>query len=269
MDCHSGRDSTRFSGPLLDNTLGKGGEKFDRQYGFPGVYYSKNITPKGISRYTDGELYRVITSGVTKEDKALFPIMPYTYYSKMDPEDIYCIIAFLRTLAPIDNQVPESVSDFPVNILINTMPKKATPVKKPDTSNHLAYGAYLVNACGCMECHTKENKGQIIPELAFMGGREFLLKDGSIVRSCNITPSVKTGIGNWNEDGFVSRFKSFTDSNYKPQPLEKEKFNTIMPWTMYGRMTRQDLAAIFTYIKSLPPKENEVIKFTPASLVKK
>jgi hypothetical protein len=159
VDCHSTRDWTKFAGPIDEHTLGKGGEKFDRQFGFPGVYYSKNITPKGISRYTDGELFRLITTGVTKEGRAMFPVMPYPYYGKMDPDDIQSIIAYIRTLAPIDNVVPESVSDFPMSIIINTIPKKAAPVKRPDTSDVLAYGAYLVNACACMECHTQVDKG--------------------------------------------------------------------------------------------------------------
>ena len=269
MDCHSLRDWTKFSGPLVEGTLGQGGEKFDQQFGFPGVYYSKNITPKGLSRYTDGELFRVITTGVTKEGKAMFPVMPYPLYGKMDPDDIMCIIAYIRSIQAIDKEIPESVSDFPMNIIINTIPKKANPVKRPDTPDRLAYGAYLANASACMECHTKENKGQIIPELAFMGGREFLLRDGSIVRSSNLTPAPKTGIGSWNEDAFVNRFKSYADSNYKPQLVEKGAFNTVMPWAMYGRMTRSDLAAIFTYFKSLPPKENEIEKFTPPGMAKK
>jgi hypothetical protein len=252
----------------VEGTVGKGGEQFDQRYGFPGSYFSKNITPNGIGRYTDGELFRTITTGVTKEGKALFPVMPYTYYGRMDPDDIYCIIAYLRTLAPVDNAVPESVSDFPMNIIINTIPKKVPAGKKPDTTNHLAYGAYLVNAAGCQECHTKADKGQIIPAMAFMGGRDFLMGDGSIVRSANITPAPKTGIGTWTEDAFVKRFKMYTDSTYQPQTVEKGKFNTVMPWTMYGRMTRSDLVAIYTYLKSLPPRENEVEKFTPAGLAK-
>ncbi len=84
MDCHSTRDFSKFSGPVVEGTLGKGGDRFDETMGFPGVYYSKNITPAGISRYTDGELYRGITTGVTKEGRAMFPVMPYPYYSKMD-----------------------------------------------------------------------------------------------------------------------------------------------------------------------------------------
>ena len=269
MDCHSTRDWTKFAGPLTPGTLGKGGERFDQSIGFPGVYYSRNITPKGISRYTDGELYRVITTGVTKEGRPMFPVMPYPYYSKMDPDDIMSIIAYLRSLDPIENNVPESVSDFPMSIIINTIPKKAPGGTRPDEANTLAYGAYLVNAAGCIECHTQVNKGQIIPELAFSGGREFPLATGGIVRSANITSSTETGIGNWTEDAFINRFKSYVDSNYKPQTVEKGAFNSYMPWTMYGGMKRSDLAAIYAYLHSLPAKENKVVKFTPSSAIAK
>ncbi len=269
MDCHSTRDWTKFAGPLVDGTLGKGGERFDQQFGFPGVYYSRNITPKGISRYTDGELFRLITTGVTKEGRAMFPVMPYSHYGEMDTSDIISIIAYIRSLDPIDNIVPESVSDFPMNIIINTIPQKAVPGRRPDTSMHELYGAYLVNACACIECHTKDNHGQIIPELAFMGGREFILPGGNVVRSANITPDLETGIGNWSEDAFVNRFKSFTDSNYKPQAIDKNIFNTIMPWTRYGLMTRSDLAAIYAYLRTLPAKHNEVSKFSAAKLAAK
>src|SRR5271154_3163418 len=55
MDCHSKRDYTKFSGPLVEGTLGMGGERFDQTVGLPGVFISKNITPEGIARYTDGE----------------------------------------------------------------------------------------------------------------------------------------------------------------------------------------------------------------------
>ncbi len=269
VDCHSTRDWTKFAGPMVEGTLGKGGEIFDRKFGFPGTYYSKNITPAGISRYTDGELFRLITTGVTKEGKAIFPIMPCSYYGKMDPEDINCIIAFTRTLSPIQNAVPESVSDFPMNIIINTIPAKANPGKRPDSSNVAEYGAYLVNASGCIECHTKENKGQIIPELAYSGGREFKLPDGSVVRSTNITPDMKTGIGKWTQEAFINRFKAYADSNYKPQKIPKGAFNTIMPWTDYCKMTKDDLAAIYTYIHNIKPMKNAVVKFTSADMVNK
>ena len=46
----------------------------------------------------------MITTGVTKDGRAMFPVMPYTYYGQMDEEDIKCIIAYIRTLKPIENK---------------------------------------------------------------------------------------------------------------------------------------------------------------------
>jgi mono/diheme cytochrome c family protein len=263
MDCHSTRDWTKFSGPLKEGTFGQGGDRFDQSVGLPGVYYAKNITPEGITRYTDGELYRVITSGVNKEGRAMFPLMPYPNYGHMDKEDIYSIIAYIRTLKPIVNDVPQSTHDFPMNFIINTIPQKAEPQTRPDTADVLAYGAYMVNASGCRECHTQVDKGQIIPELALSGGREFKFPDGSVVRSSNLTQDQKTGIGNWTESQFIARFKMYADSAYVLPDVKPGEFNTIMPWTMYSRMKQHDLAAIFTYLKTVAPIENTVVKFSP------
>ncbi len=262
VDCHSTRDKSRYSWPLVEGTIGMGGEKFDRQYGFPGEYYSRNITPAGISSYTDGELFRAITTGVTKEGRAMFPVMPYPYYGRMDPEDVNCIIAYIRTLAPVKNDVPASVSDFPMNFIINIIPKKAEPQKRPDPSDKLAYGKYLINMAACKECHTKDKQGQIIEELAYSGGRSFKMPGGYLLNSSNLTPDMKTGIGSWTEESFVNRFRAFADSGYKTPAIAEGGYNTIMPWTMYAKMTRDDLAAIYAYLKSLPAKENKVEKYT-------
>ena len=264
MDCHSTRDWSKFSGPLTEGTLGKGGERFDHSVGMPGIFISKNITPEGIARYTDGELFRVITSGVNKEGKAMFPLMPYPYYGRMDREDIYSIIAYVRTLEPISNPVPDSEPDFPMNFILNTIPKPAQLENRPDTSDQLAYGAYMVNATACRECHTQVKQGQIIPEVAFGGGREFSFPDSSKVRSANISPDKQTGIGNWTREQFVARFKMYSDSSYVLPSVKPGEFNTIMPWTMYAGMTEEDLSAIFAYLQSVAPISNQVIKFSPA-----
>ena len=260
MDCHSTRDWSKFSGPLVEGTLGKGGERFDHSVGMPGVIISKNITPSGIRRYSDGELFRLITTGVTKEGRPMFPLMPYPYYGRMDREDIYAVIAYIRSLEPIENSVPDSELDFPLNFIIHTMPQKAALVKAPGPEDQIAYGAYLTNASGCVECHTRVNNGQIIPEFAFAGGREFSFPDGSVVRSMNITPD-KTGIGSWTEDMFVERFKAYADSSYTPPSVLPGEYNSIMPWTMYAGMKEEDLRAIFAYLQTVQPIENTVERF--------
>lgn len=262
MDCHSTRDFSKFSGPPVAGTLGKGGERFDQTVGMPGVFFSKNITPAGIERYTDGELYRVITAGVTKEGRPMFPLMPYPYYGNMDKDDIYSIIAYLRSLPPIQNEVPDSEADFPVNFILHTIPKDATPQARPSKDNKIEYGKYMTNAGGCRECHTKDQQGQIIQELAFSGGREFKFPDGSIVRSSNITPDKQTGIGAWTPELFVQKFKIYQDSTFTVPDVAAGEFNSIMPWTMYAGMEKEDLEAIFAYLQTLTPMQNSVAKFS-------
>lgn len=264
MDCHSVRDQTRFSAPLVPGTLGKGGEKFDHTLGFPGTYYSKNITPGGIGEYTDGELYRVITTGVDKNGAALFPVMPYQYYNSMDTEDIYSIIAYVRTLDVIDNSFPPSHSEFPMNFIINTIPTSPHPTQRPSPKDQVAYGKYLMNVAACVECHTKTDKGQIISEMAFAGGREFPLQGGGMLRSSNITFDAQTGIGSWREEDFVQRFKKFADSSFVLPVVTPGEFNTVMPWTMYAQMKTEDLSAIYAYLKTIKPIKNQVEKFTAA-----
>ncbi len=265
MDCHSKRDWTKFSGPLTPGTLGQGGERFDQTMGLPGVFHSKNITPFAISRYTDGELFRVITTGVTKEGRAMFPLMPYPYYGRMDREDIYDIIAYIRSIPSIEKEIESSVADFPVNFIINTMPKRASHQTRPPKSDVLAYGAYLTNAGGCAECHTPVKQGVIIPEVIYGGGRDFQFPDGSVLRSSNISPDMASGIGEWSEDLFVSRFKTYADSAYVTPEVKPGEFNSLMPWTMYAQMETDDLKAIYAYLMTVKPISNKVERFVPAS----
>jgi mono/diheme cytochrome c family protein len=97
-DCHSVRDFSIFAAPPKPGTEFAGGEIFDQSMGFPGVFVSANITPAGIGDWTDGELFRLITTGVKRDGEPIFPVMPYHNYGKLDPEDIYAVIAYIRTL---------------------------------------------------------------------------------------------------------------------------------------------------------------------------
>jgi len=262
MDCHSTRDWNKFSGPLVTGTLGKGGEIFDQRYGFPGSFHARNITPAGIGDWTDGQLLRAIASGVDKKGRALFPVMPHPSYGKMDKEDLLSIIAYLRTLSPIENKVPDSKADFPMSIILHTIPSKASFGQLPDSNNLVARGAYYFTAASCGDCHTKQEKGQKIKGMELAGGFEFPMKTGGIVRSSNITPDVTTGIGSWTEAAFIRRFKAYGDSSYQVPSIGQNEFNSVMPWTMYKNMKEADLKAIYAYLRTVPAIKNQVIKFS-------
>lgn len=264
MDCHSERDWTKLTGPLVSGTEGQGGERFDENEGFPGRFFSKNITPAGIGNWSDAEIYRAVVSGVDKDGKALFPVMPYLHYGQCDPQDIFDIIAYIKTLKPIKHETASSVPAFPVSILINTMPQKPKFSKRPDESSKIDFGKYLVTMAGCAECHTKQEKGKPLPGMDFAGGFEFKMPTGGIVSSVNITPDMETGIGKLTEDEFVSFFKQFSkDSGYVAPKVEKGKLNTPMPWTMYGNMKAEDLKAIYAYLRTVKPINHKVVLFKP------
>ncbi len=262
MDCHSKRDWSIFGAPIAAGTFGGGGEKFGKEMGFPGTLYSRNITPYALGNWTDGEIFRAITSGVNKDGKAIFPMMGYLNYGKMDPEDVYSIIAYLRKLPPVKNEVPESELDFPLNFIVNTFPEKAALQSMPDKKDEVAYGGYLVSIANCLECHSKVNdKGERIAGTEFGGGRAFNFPNGIVVTSANISPDKATGIGDWSKEAFIQKFKQFSDSSYSLQKVGPTDFNTPMPWFMYTGMDTSDLSAIYKYLRSVKEVNHTVKKF--------
>lgn len=260
MDCHSDRDWTKFSAPPNPGTEGSGGDEFTREMGFPGHYYATNITPGGVGDWTDGEIFRAMTSGVSKDGRVLFPIMPYPYYAKSDKEDILSVIAYIRTLPSVDKKYPEPETDFPMNLIINLIPGEPE-FQTVDRSDKLAYGKYL--AFSCIECHTIAEKGKIIMEEAYAGGRFFPLPTGGTVYSSNITSDPETGIGKWTEEQFINKFKSYADSNYTSAIIKKNSYNSTMPWVMFAGMKESDLSALYRYLMNTEPKRNEVTRFIP------
>ncbi len=260
LDCHAQRDWTKSTGPTIAASKGGGGEKWLRAHGFPGNLVAPNITPYALAGWTDGEIFRAITAGVSKDGTVLFPVMPYQKYGQLDREDIYAVIAYIKTLPSIASTTPERELDFPLNLLVHTMPAQGLNDLRLDRSSSIAYGRYLVTAAACAECHTQQN--QQSGELHFAGGFEFPLETGGTVRSANITPDKETGIGHWTKDQFVSTFKKFRDSTYVPQAVAPNTFNSVMPWTYYAGISEGDLSAMYDYLHSLKPVAHEVEKFT-------
>jgi hypothetical protein len=256
LDCHSQRDWTKFSGPVIPGTEGMGGEKFEE--GLPGTLYADNITPSGIGEWTNGEVLRAITTGVTKDNRVLFPLMPYPEYHSLTMEDLYSIISYIRTLKPIVHEVPLSSIDFPMNLIVKTIPPKSyTPISFNDKPNSIDYGKYLVTIAACKNCHTPMERGKFIDNLNFAGGTQFQI-EGGVVRSSNITPDIETGIGRWTKEDFLNRFKQYANKVIEVKPGE---LNTPMPWGQFAGMKDEDLSAIYDYLKTIPPVHNKIDRF--------
>lgn len=263
MDCHSKRDWTKFSGPIVPGTEGKGGDEFNKEMGLPGTIYARNITPAGVGHWSDGELIRAITCGVNKNNEALFPLMPYTGYNNMSKEDIYSIVSYLRSIEPRKNNIPERSLDFPMNLIVKTIPSQSyQPKNSPDKNDKPAYGKYLVTLASCEECHSQSVEGELVKGMQFAGGNEFVTPLGT-VRTANITPDETTGIGSWTKEDFIKKFKSMESDSAKNISVKPGEFNTVMPWTMYAGMSKEDLGSIYDYLRTVPAVKNLVNRFTP------
>lgn len=257
--CHTPRDWTRFSGPIKPELLGAGGEEFP--IGPGSEVYAKNITPAGIGSWSDGELLRAVTQGVSKDGTSLFPLMPYPHFGAMSDDDVHAILAYIRTLKAIDFTPKQRTLAFPLNLIVRTIPAANTPQQRPSPEDKVAYGKYMINAALCSDCHTPiDAQGQPLPGMDFAGGFEFL-ETGYRVRSANITPDADTGIGSWTEQQFIDKFKAF--ENVPPAVLAENERpqNTVMPMTAYAGMKREDLAAIYAYLRTIKPVTNRVEKF--------
>ena len=124
LGCHTERDFTKYSAPFIPDTRGQGGELFG-EVGSGFEVYAKNITPAAIGDWSDGELLRAMTSGVSKDGTPLFPIMPYPKYARLSREDAEAIVAYIRTLRPISHTVRERKLPFPLPFIVRTMPTPA------------------------------------------------------------------------------------------------------------------------------------------------
>lgn len=256
IDCHSGRDQSKFAAPLIPGTEGMGGMDFGEGAGY---IPAKNITPDketGIGNWTDGEIFRAITAGVDKNGDPLGPMMPYMFFGKLDKEDIYAIISYIKTLPPVVNKVSDHKFKFPVNLIFRTLPHDPDFQKFPDTNNKVALGGYY--AVSCKVCHSPMEKGEFVEGKLFSGGVEIPLPGGEIVKSLNLTPDKETGIGNWTKEQFLERFRFFRKPENQQIKVNEGEYNTIMPWTFFANASDEDLGAIYDYLMSQKPVYNKV-----------
>lgn len=94
-ECH-----TTFGpkGPMFGTHLGAGGFAF---HGPWGTSIASNITPTGLSGYSDAQLGAMIRKGVRPDGSAMMPPMPYPYLANMTDDDLAAMILYLRSLPPL------------------------------------------------------------------------------------------------------------------------------------------------------------------------
>jgi len=149
-------------------------------------------------------------------------------------------------------------------------------------------GEYLVAFGGCHDCHTPKRMGPKGPELdterllsghpepmtvtpapslqgpwmaATVGTMTAWSGPWGISYAANLTPDRQTGLGAWTEQNFVDTMRSGRHMG-RGRPILPP-----MPWQMVGKLTDQDLKAVFAYLRTVPVVKNRVPQPTPPAAV--
>lgn len=195
-------------------------------------------------RLEDRDLVRAIRYGVAPDGTAL-KVMPADDYIGLSDEDLGSIIAYIRSVPPVDNELPPSelrplgrllaalgqLDIFSVDRMDLDTPRVRS--MKPEVSK--TYGKYLAQIAGCTGCHGPGLSGGQIPGAP-----------PDYPQAANLTPS--GDVGDWQFQDFLRTIRSGT--NPKGRTLANE-----MPWKNYARMSDQELRAIWLFVASVPARE--------------
>jgi len=200
----------------------------------------------GIGKWSDADIRRLLRKGVRPNGVVIATIMPTGFYEIVTKRDMDAIVAYLRTLKPISNKVPDPI--YKMKQVRQIFPGAERPYKEAMFSDRQKHGFYLATIGHCMECHTPMVKGQHDWKADLgRGGFEFPGPWGVSI-SRNITPSKSKGIGAWS-DAEIKRAIAQgidKDGNHLKPP---------MGFGYYAHMTDDDIADIVAYLRTVPAKE--------------
>ena len=223
-----------------------------------GTFYSPNITSDpetGIGAWSDDDFVNALRHGESPDGDNLFPVFPYTSYSGMRRDDMLAIKAYLMSLPPVSKANKDHEAGFPFGFRpFLTVWKwlNFDPVELAEDSNRDAAwnrGRYLVEALAhCGECHTPRNAMGGLDDSLFLAGTADG-PDGEKVP--NITPH-ETGIGDWSEGDIVTLLRDGMKPNF--DDVQGSMAEAVRDGLSH--LTDEDLDAIATYLKAIPPIAN-------------
>jgi mono/diheme cytochrome c family protein len=219
-----------------------------------GTFYTPNITnhPEyGVGRYSDGELYRLLRTGIKKTGENMLPVMPRFVIAS--DEDIYAMIAYLRSGEPLvaasDQQhptwKPSLLAKALLSFAIKPYPMKETYPETPLASDSLAMGAYLVNArFGCYFCHSASLESWDLEDPPktpgyLGGGTEFAMPDYTVVAPSLLMDGL-SDVSKWSVDEFIAALK-YGQREEKPAYLK--------PMHPYPLLDSTEVKAIYYYLQ--------------------
>lgn len=251
-NCHSPRDA---SGQMIKEKAFSGGLTFNTP-GF--VATAPNITPDretGIGSWSDAEIKRALVEGVRPNHGhlagvALAAIMPANFYKALLPDDLDAIVAYLHTVKPVRNEVPDPV--YRAAVRRDPYPDAEAGFSKTMFKDPVKRGAYLVTIGHCMECHSAWSRGVSDFKTGLgRGGRVFPPREGSPegtpgTTARNITSDRAAGIGAWTDQDIARAITHGVASDGR-------MLKPPMAYAFYAGLKPADLADIIAYLHTVPP----------------
>jgi mono/diheme cytochrome c family protein len=241
-NCHTPKGP---AGDVVDKAF-SGGLSWDEP---PFKVTAPNITQDketGIGSYTDAELKQLMRKGIKPNGARVAMVMPSGFYEIMTDRDLDAVIAYLRTIKPIRNTVPDPIYKMEQGHPVP--PGGESAYTDAMLSDRLKQGLYLATIAHCMECHTPMGpRGREFADKLGAGGFEFPGPWGvSVAR--NITTSKTKGIGGWTDDEIK---RAITQGVSK----DGSKLKPPMGFHYYATVSAADLDAIVAYLRTVPPKD--------------
>ena len=248
-NCHTPRDGD--GKPIAGKAL-SGGTTFNTP---AFVATAPNITPDretGIGSWSDAEIKRALVEGSRPDHGRLAgvqlaAIMPANFYKALLPDDLDAIIAYLRSVTPVRNEVPDPVYKVPVRR--DPYPDANAGFSKTDLADPVRRGAYLVTIGHCMECHSAWSRGVSDFKAGLgAGDRTFPARDSSPeITVPNITSHPTAGIGAWTDAEIVRAITHAVARDGRP-------LKPPMAYGYYASLKDADLADIIAYLRTVPPR---------------
>jgi hypothetical protein len=199
-------------------------------------------------------------AGAGSSNAFLNPIMPYYVFHNMTEEDADAIVAYLRTVAGVNNEIPRRSASFDVPAPANPLDADVIPLPRTDypARESALRGRYLAAQSGlCVECHTKHlppgGPDVLDTTKLFQGGEDFSAVFAATLMihpvSKNLTSDDATGLGTWTFMQVYNAIKTGKDKN-------GGGICPPMPTADYMNLTMDDATDIANYIKSLPAAMN-------------
>jgi mono/diheme cytochrome c family protein len=241
-----------------------GGRAFKTPFG---TLYSPNITADrgtGIGTWTEEDFVRAVHQGVRPDGVHLYPAFPYAAYTYLSDADVRAIRAYLMSLPGVKNSAPPADLAFPFNQrwLMGIWAKLYNPDERyrPHTERTPEWnrGAYLAEALAhCGECHTPRNLMQ-----ALDNRRKFAGALTAGWRAYNITPDATAGIGDWSDADlgeYLANGHAHSHGSAAGPMAEAVDLSL-------SRLAPQDIAAIVTYLRSVPARSSPGLPALQAAL---